>query len=118
MCLVRYGHFFGGDDLVKIYNDGKRITAALSGDIDHHAAREIRTELDDVISRSRPELLILDFENVGFMDSSGIGLILGRSRSVRAVGGELLIKNARHEIADVIRISGLGQLIAAQSAAK
>lgn len=100
--------------MVKIYNDGKRITAALFGDIDHHAAREIRTELDDVIARSRPELLILDLENVGFMDSSGIGLILGRSRSVRAAGGELLIKNARCEIAEVIRISGLGQLIAAQ----
>ena len=101
--------------MVRIYNDGKRITAALSGDIDHHSAREIRTELDDVISRSRPELLILDFENVGFMDSSGIGLILGRSRSVRAVGGELLIKNARREIAEVIKISGLGHLIVAQS---
>ena len=97
--------------MVKIYNDGKRITAALSGDIDHHSAREIRTELDDVISRSRPELLILDFENVGFMDSSGIGLILGRSRSVRAAGGELLIKNARREIEEVIKISGLGQLL-------
>ena len=100
--------------MIKIYNDGKRITAALSGDIDHHAAREIRMELDNVIAHSRPDLLILDFENVGFMDSSGIGLILGRSRSVRAAGGELLIKNVRREIAEVIRISGLGQLIAAQ----
>lgn len=100
--------------MLKIYNDGKRITAALSGDIDHHAAREIRTELDDVIARSRPELLILDLEKVGFMDSSGIGLILGRSRAVRAVGGELLVKNARREIAEIIRISGLGSMIAAQ----
>lgn len=100
--------------MIKIYNDGKRITAALFGDIDHHAARDIRTELDSVIARSRPELLILDLENVGFMDSSGIGLILGRWRSVRAVGGELLVKNARREIAEVIRISGLGQLIAKQ----
>lgn len=104
--------------MIKIYNDGKRITAALSGDIDHHAAREIRTELDDVIAHSRPELLILDLRDVGFMDSSGIGLILGRSRAVRAVGGELLIKNARREISEVIRISGLGTLIAAQPVSK
>lgn len=102
--------------MVRIYNDGKRITAALSGDLDHHAAREIRMELDDVITRSRPELLILDMENVGFMDSSGIGLILGRSRAMRAVGGELLVKNARREIAEVIRISGLGSVIATQTA--
>lgn len=97
--------------MLKIYNDGGRITAALYGDIDHHAAREYREMLDDIISRSRPELLILDFENVGFMDSSGIGLILGRMRAVHAVGGEILIKNASREIADVIKISGLSSLV-------
>ncbi len=97
--------------MLKIYNDGKRITAALSGDIDHHAAREFRTALDEIIARSRPELLILDMENVGFMDSSGIGLILGRLRSVRAAGGEILIKNASPGIAAVIKLSGLSTLI-------
>ena len=100
--------------MLKIYNDGRRITAAVSGDIDHHAARELRVSIDEVIASSRPELLIIDMAEVGFMDSSGIGLILGRSRAVRAVGGELLVKNADYEIAEVIRISGLGHLIAAQ----
>lgn len=97
--------------MLKIYNDGNRVTAAISGDIDHHSAREFRVALDDVISRSRPELLVIDMENVGFMDSSGIGLLLGRLRSVRAVGGELLVKNARREIAEVIKISGLSAIL-------
>lgn len=98
--------------MVKLYNDGKRITAALSGDIDHHAAREMRRELDEVIERSQPELLIIDMENVGFMDSSGIGLILGRLRAVRACGGDIIIiKNARPEIAGVIKLSGLAGLL-------
>ena len=97
--------------MLKIYNDGRRITAALSGDIDHHAARELRTALDEVIAHSRPEALILDFENVGFMDSSGVGLILGRLKAVRAVGGEILIKNVHRDIAEVIKLSGLGALI-------
>ncbi len=97
--------------MLKIYNDGNRVTAAISGDIDHHSAREFRTTLDDVISRSRPELLVIDMENVGFMDSSGIGLLLGRLKSVRAVGGELLVKNARREIAEVIKISGLSSIL-------
>ncbi|HCD69627.1 MAG TPA: anti-anti-sigma factor [Ruminococcaceae bacterium] len=101
--------------MLKIYNDGKRITAALFGDIDHHSAREFRTELDDVIARSRPELLVLDFENVGFMDSSGVGLVLGRLRAVNAAGGELLIKNARGEIAQMIKLSGLSSLIASKT---
>ncbi len=72
--------------MVKLYNDGKRITAALSGDIDHHAAREMRRELDEVIERSQPELLIIDMENVGFMDSSGIGLSFPRSSPVMKCG--------------------------------
>lgn len=97
--------------MVKLYNDGGRITAALSGDIDHHSAREMRRELDEVIAHSQPELLIIDMEKVGFMDSSGIGLILGRLRAVHSNGGEIIIKNARPEIAAVIRISGLSGLL-------
>jgi len=97
--------------MLKIYNDGKRITAALYGDIDQHSARELRAELDEVIARSRPELLILDMENVGFMDSSGIGLILGRLKAVRACGGDIIIKNARSETAAVIKLSGLSALL-------
>lgn len=98
--------------MVKLYNDGKRITAALCGDIDHHTARFMRAELDDVITHSRPEMLILDFEQVGFMDSSGIGLILGRLKAVQAVGGDIIIKNVRPNIAAVIRLSGLARLLA------
>lgn len=97
--------------MLKVYNDGRRITAALSGDIDHHTARALRAELDELISFSRPEQLILDFAEVGFMDSSGIGLILGRLKAVRAVGGDILIKNARADIAAVIRLSGLEGLL-------
>ncbi len=98
--------------MVKLYNDGRRITAALCGDIDHHSARSMRAELDDVIANSRPEMLILDFEQVGFMDSSGIGLILGRLKAVQAVGGDIIIKNVRPNIAAVIRLSGLSGLLA------
>ena len=96
---------------MKVYNDGRRITAVIDCDIDHHA-RELRAELDALIQLSRPELLILDLGEVGFMDSSGIGLILGRLNSVRAVGGSILIKNARAEIAQVIKLSGLEGFLA------
>ncbi len=98
--------------MIKLYNDGRRITAALYGDIDHHAARLMREELDSVIALSSPEMLILDFENVGFMDSSGVGLILGRLKTVQSYGGDIIIKNARPNIAAVIRLSGLKGLLA------
>ena len=66
--------------MVKLYNDGKRITAALSGDIDHHAAREMRRELDEVIERSQPELLIIGMENVGSGHAAGISSSRTRAR--------------------------------------
>ena len=98
--------------MIKLYNEGKRITAALKGDIDHHSARHIRQALDEVISLSQPDLLILDMEEVGFMDSSGIGLIIGRMNTLRSFGGDLVIKNARPQLAAVIKLSGLSSLLA------
>lgn len=97
--------------MIDIITDGSRMTAKLSGDIDHHAARELRRELDEMITRCQPELLIIDMENVGFMDSSGVGLILGRLRNVRAYGGEIAVSGASREIAAVIRLSGLSGLL-------
>lgn len=97
--------------MVSITTDGASMTAELSGDIDHHSARELRRELDEMITRCQPELLVMDLAGVGFMDSSGVGLILGRLRAVRAYGGDIAVRNASPEIAAVIRLSGLSGLI-------
>ena len=57
------------------------LTARLFGEIDHHTAREMREAVDDAAQKLKPYRLRLDFSDVPFMDSSGIGLILGRVRS-------------------------------------
>ena len=59
---------------MEINIDGSRMTAVLNGDIDHHSARGMRRELDDMIARCQPELLIIDMSGVDFMDSSGVDL--------------------------------------------
>lgn len=97
--------------MLRIYNDGRRVTAVISGDIDHHTARELRAALDEVIAHSRPELMVIDLEGVGFMDSSGIGLLLGRLKNIRSVGGEILVKNAGESISAVIQLSGLSKIL-------
>ena len=56
------------------------LAAYLSGEIDHHAAQTLRREIDAQVDDRLPELLTLDFSGVTFMDSSGVGLILGRGR--------------------------------------
>lgn len=95
---------------VTITRSGGTLTAALSGEIDHHTARELRESIDDAAERMRPQRLVLDFGGVGFMDSSGIGLIMGRCRLIRELGGELEVTGESPAVVRMIRLAGLGRL--------
>ena len=70
------------------------LAAYLTGEIDHLAAQALRREIDAQIDARMPELLTMDFSGVTFMDSSGVGLILGRGRQMSGLGGRLVVQNA------------------------
>ena len=95
---------------VELKKDGKELIALLSGDIDHHTAKQMREEIDSQAGLDKPELLKLDFQHVDFLDSSGIGLIMGRYKLMQSLGGRLRVINVPNYIARVIRLSGLDQL--------
>ena len=82
---------------------GEVLYAYLSGEVDHDAAQSLRIQLD---SRT-PQTLVLDFSGVGFMDSSGIGLILGRQRSARTLGTTLQIQHAPAQLRRVLQLAGI-----------
>ena len=86
------------------------LTAMLIGDLDHHSAREMRKEIDALIEKYHPTLLRLDFSAVQFMDSSGIGLIMGRYRLMKLIGGSLLVCSVPPHIKRIIDLSGVGTL--------
>ncbi|MCI1966749.1 MAG: STAS domain-containing protein [Oscillospiraceae bacterium] len=92
-----------------ILKDGV-LTAVLSGEIDHHSAREIRGEIDETASRIKPKKLILDFSAVQFMDSSGIGLIMGRCKLMQMWGGQVEIVRLPSKIEKIVSLAGLDQL--------
>ena len=77
---------------VEIYYDAesRALLAELSGDLDHCTARPMRTAIDTEIMKRLPLKLILDFENVPFMDSSGIGLLIGRYKLMNDLGGSMI----------------------------
>ena len=75
---------------------GEVLYAYLSGEVDHDAAQSLRIQLDDALVSRTPQTLVLDFSGVGFMDSSGIGLILGRQRSACTLGTTLQIRHPVH----------------------
>lgn len=85
--------------------------AALNGEIDHHNAQKIRTQLDKYILTIQPSKLIIDFANITFMDSSGIGLIMGRSRLMHEFGGILEICNPQPYIRRVLKLAGMERLV-------
>ena len=86
------------------------ILATLDGEIDHHTAANLRSEIDKAVDEHKPTLLVLDFKNVSFMDSSGIGLVMGRYKTISEVGGELAIINTSPQIGKVMRLAGMERL--------
>jgi stage II sporulation protein AA (anti-sigma F factor antagonist) len=86
------------------------LTAILSGEIDHHSAREIRGAIDEAASKVKPKLLTLDFSAVQFMDSSGVGLIMGRCKLMQLWAGRVKIANLPPKIEKIVSLAGLNQL--------
>ena len=83
------------------------LTAALAGEIDHHTAARLRQQIDEEIDRRMPGMLVLDFGGVGFMDSSGIGLILGRSKRMQAGGGQLQVRGTSAQITRMLALANI-----------
>ncbi len=86
------------------------VTAFIKGEIDHHISASIRNEIDRAIERNQPKTLVLDFGGVSFMDSSGIGLVMGRYKKMNLIGGKVRVENTPSHIKKVMKIAGLSSL--------
>lgn len=95
---------------VLVSNNSRVMTARIEGDIDHHTAKDIREKIDLELRKFSPKMLMLDFGQVQFMDSSGIGLIMGRFKLVTALGGKLSVVNIPKRLERMIKLSGLAAL--------
>ena len=95
---------------VKIIKEDNKVIALLSGEIDHHNAKSLRQDIDFSLRENQPEELIMDFSEVGFMDSSGIGLVMGRYKLMQEIGGNLVVRNPPPHIKKVMRLSGIDRL--------
>ena len=96
---------------VEIDIDEKSVTTYISGEIDHHNAAKLRSDIDEAVESAYPEFLVLDFGGVTFMDSSGIGLVLGRYRLMQDISGRVVIENAPRNIKKVFKMAGIEKLI-------
>ncbi len=92
------------------YDEGILIVN-ISGDIDHHTARHLREEIDTHLYLYRATTVILDLKQVEFMDSSGLGLILGRYQKINDLGGRLIVANPDASVSKILSLAGMEKLI-------
>lgn len=97
---------------IQINASDELVTVYLTGEIGHHSAGEIREEIDRSLESNRPKQLVMDFKNVGFMDSSGIGLVMGRYKLMQTMDGDVKIINTPNHIKKVMKLAGLDKLAA------
>ena len=94
------------------------MTVYLSGEIDHHSARTIREDIDEAAQRAKPRELVLDFRDVSFMDSSGIGLVMGRYALLQDWEGVLRLVNLSAQLNKVMKLAGLDKLALIENTGK
>lgn len=94
----------------RIINEGDTMIVELNGEIDHHGIREVRESIDAQIDTAPPRTLALDMRGVSFMDSSGIGLVMGRYKIMSRYGGTVTILNPSPNIGRVLRLAGMDRL--------
>ena len=92
---------------ILISRSGDTVVAKLEGEIDHHYAEGLRNRLDEAIADRRVTELVLDLGNVIFMDSSGLGVVLGRYKTLAARGGRMRIINASKRVERILRMGGI-----------
>lgn len=87
------------------------LEATLGGELDHHGAVAVRTLIDAEICRLKPRKTVLDLAALDFMDSSGLGLIMGRYALMQKNGGELCVRDPNERIVKIFRLAGLERMV-------
>ena len=83
----------------------------IRGDIDHHSAKGIRDKIDGEIFSKRPAMVVLDLSVVEFMDSSGLGLIMGRYANSIEIGANFLIYKPCKKVKKILELAGVGRIM-------
>ncbi|WP_019122897.1 anti-sigma F factor antagonist [Brevibacillus massiliensis] len=87
------------------------LVVRLRGELDHHTADELRSKVDEALKGPQIRHIVLSLADLGFMDSSGIGVILGRYKQISARSGEMVVCSINPTIQRIFEMSGLFKVI-------
>lgn len=96
---------------VKVEEKEGVLVAWLSGELDHHAADTAKAELDSALMRRKGGKVVLDLSRLTFMDSSGIGVVLGRYKKVKESGGKLAVRSPSEKMDRILRLAGIYSVV-------
>ncbi|CEH35695.1 anti-sigma F factor antagonist [Romboutsia lituseburensis] len=98
--------------MIKYSLDNKNLVIEfMSTELDHHITNEVRDEIDDILMSKSVKNIIFDFKNIKFMDSSGIGVIIGRYKKVSNEGGKVSVVNVNARVKKIFNLSGMNKII-------
>lgn len=97
---------------ISVTIQNRTLIVSLSGELDHHSAGEVKGLVEEVVKNRGVKNLIFDFSGLTFMDSSGIGVVVGRYKLIRSMGGRVAIVSRSRNIDRLLTMSGIRKLIA------
>ncbi|MBE6633446.1 MAG: STAS domain-containing protein [Ruminococcaceae bacterium] len=100
-----------GDGYVTYEERGDAMVVRIGGEIDHHGAVAVRSGIDRVLATRRPPRVYLELSGVSFMDSSGLGLIMGRYALVKRYGGAMAVLDPSPAVIRIIRLAGMDKMV-------
>lgn len=89
----------------------ERLLITLCGEVDHHSAADLRRDVDALLCQLRPAKMVLDLSGVSFMDSSGLGFIMGRYSLLRELGGSMVITQPSPATQRILQLAGIKRII-------
>ncbi|WP_019242108.1 MULTISPECIES: anti-sigma F factor antagonist [Bacillus] len=100
---------------INIENKGAVLCIRLMGELDHHSAEELKDQATNAIEKYKIKHIILNLEQLTFMDSSGLGVILGRYKQIKQKKGEMIVCSISPAVKRLFEMSGLFKIIALES---
>ena len=94
----------------EIKREGEKLLAHVKGEIDHHTAKPLREGIDRFMRSERPRILVLDLGEVSFMDSSGLGFVLGRIALAEEMDCRVEIRHSSERILRILSMGGIGKI--------
>jgi stage II sporulation protein AA (anti-sigma F factor antagonist) len=96
---------------INFVETGQVLTIKLKGELDHHSAEAARVLVDEKIKNEKYSKLVIDLKGLDFIDSSGIGFVIGRYKVIRKRKGVIEIVNAGKKVRKILDMSGIGKII-------